>query len=767
MLKVTSYGYDDAGQMTSETNPLNKTTTYGYDGAGRTTTITDALGGVVTLGYDAASQLTSVTDPRNKTWTYGYNALGIRTSVTDPLNRQTTWGYNAAGALASRTDARGIQTSYGYDAARRQTSITYPGGSVGYAYNGAGERTQMTDPTGQTTYTNDAAGRVTAVSSPRGQITYTYDSAGRRASMTLPGNRTVTYDYNARGLLASLRDWQGRVTAFVYNSDGNRTQITRSNGVVSTYAYDSAGHVTSITHKKGPKTLLSFSYTYDDAGRRTSVTTPQGTESYTYDALGRLTQVSYPGGPIVSYTYDAAGNRKTETRGSNTTNYNYDAVGQLVTVGNKTYSYDANGNLLQAGSDSFTWDYDNRLTQAIVGTHTASYTYDGQGVRTRATIDGSTKNYLVDGQDGLPTIVDDGSKAYLHAGGVLSEVGAGGATQLLGDALGSVRGLANDAGSLVGGSSYEAFGVPRNTSGASSIFGFTGEPTDAAGLVLLRARSLDPSTGRFLSADSVTPNAPGSQGYNVYAYAANNPTTWTDPTGHFVQTPLGGPTVWEVLQYLVGTGLAGVETLAVALQVLVEAHPIAALVGFAVLAAVLIYFLVVAPNLELFQKSGSESKEGAFDQTVEALEEATDVYPPSPRPQRETDPSCPAPPGTIGPARVLQSANYGHGAECETHHIIQEAAVREIQDYRSAAAAAIVLTVPAHKAATAAQRNATIGGTYGAERQVAFLALRAAGVAMPTRSAALAYADVYFMGTLHLRFDSRTRVPATRWGYVG
>jgi RHS repeat-associated protein len=532
LLKVTTYGYDDAGRMTSETDPLNKTTTYGYDGGGRLTSITDALGGVVTLGYDPASQLTSLTDPRNKTWTYGYNALGIRNSLTDPLNRQTTWGYNAAGDLTGRTDARAIQTSYGYDAARRQTSVTYPGGSVGYAYNGAGERTQMTDPTGQTTYTYDSASRVTAVSSPRGQISYTYDSAGRRASMTLPGNRTVTYAYNARGMLASLTDWQGRITTFDYDSDGNRTKITRPNGVESTYAYDSAGHVTSIMHTKGTSTLLSFAYTYDDAGRRASVTTPEGTESYTYDALGRLTQVSYPGGSTVSYTYDAASNRKTETRGGSTTNYDYDAAGQLVTVGNKTYTYDANGNLIQAGNDSFTWDYDNRLTQATVGTHAASYTYDGDGVRVGATIDASAKSFLVDSQDSLPTLVDDGSRAYLHADGVLAEVGATDATQLLGDALGSVRGLADGAGALIGGRSYEAFGVQRISTGDSSLFGFTGEPTDATGLVYLRARSLDPVTGRFLSADSVSPNAPGTQGYNLYAYAANDPTTWADPTGH-------------------------------------------------------------------------------------------------------------------------------------------------------------------------------------------------------------------------------------------
>jgi hypothetical protein len=38
--------------------------------------------------------------------------------------------------------------------------------------------------------------------------------------------------------------------------------------------------------------------------------------------------------------------------------------------------------------------------------------------------------------------------------------------------------------------------------------------------------------GRFLSPDSVQPDAPGTQGLNLYSYVANNPATNTDPTGH-------------------------------------------------------------------------------------------------------------------------------------------------------------------------------------------------------------------------------------------
>jgi hypothetical protein len=38
--------------------------------------------------------------------------------------------------------------------------------------------------------------------------------------------------------------------------------------------------------------------------------------------------------------------------------------------------------------------------------------------------------------------------------------------------------------------------------------------------------------GRFLSADMLQPNGPGTQGFNAYSYVAGRPTTVTDPTGH-------------------------------------------------------------------------------------------------------------------------------------------------------------------------------------------------------------------------------------------
>jgi RHS repeat-associated protein len=83
------------------------------------------------------------------------------------------------------------------------------------------------------------------------------------------------------------------------------------------------------------------------------------------------------------------------------------------------------------------------------------------------------------------------------------------------------------------GQTFDPFGnVLAQTGSGQSVFGFTGEQTDPAGLVFLRARYYDPGVGRFLTADSVVPDPLRSGGWNRYAYVGNNPTNYIDPSGH-------------------------------------------------------------------------------------------------------------------------------------------------------------------------------------------------------------------------------------------
>jgi RHS repeat-associated protein len=262
------------------------------------------------------------------------------------------------------------------------------------------------------------------------------------------------------------------------------------------------------------------------------MTSAAGAENYTLDTLNRLTAVSYPNGDKAAYTYDAAGNRLTSSQNGVATNYSYDTAGRLVSQGAKAITYDAAGNIAANGSDTSSWDWAGRLSASTVSGVTSNYTYDGDGVRVATTTAGSTTKYVWDRASSLPLLVDDGTQGYVQTDrGILEQLGST-ATYPLGDALGSVRSLETPTPSVLGTASYDAFGSVRSQSGQQSIFGFTGQQTDSTGLSYLRARYYNSSLGRFISPDSVQPNAQGSQGYNLYSYVANNPTATTDPSGH-------------------------------------------------------------------------------------------------------------------------------------------------------------------------------------------------------------------------------------------
>jgi RHS repeat-associated protein len=61
---------------------------------------------------------------------------------------------------------------------------------------------------------------------------------------------------------------------------------------------------------------------------------------------------------------------------------------------------------------------------------------------------------------------------------------------------------------------------------------YTGQYSYASdfGLLFYNARFYDSLLGRFTSADSIIPD--GVQGLDRYAYGLNNPSRYTDPSGH-------------------------------------------------------------------------------------------------------------------------------------------------------------------------------------------------------------------------------------------
>jgi RHS repeat-associated protein len=181
---------------------------------------------------------------------------------------------------------------------------------------------------------------------------------------------------------------------------------------------------------------------------------------------------------------------------------------------------------------SFGYDDFGNLASATAGASAVTYASNGDGLRVSATSGGSSASYLWDQAAGLPSLLSDGTSGFLSADAtLLAETSASSSAYPITDALGSVRGLTDSSGSLSASASYDVFGSVRSSSGSVGSLGYTGALSDSSGLVYLQARSLDPASGTFTSRDPLTPGGPGITGFNPYAYAGQNPTTYSDPSG--------------------------------------------------------------------------------------------------------------------------------------------------------------------------------------------------------------------------------------------
>ncbi len=260
--------------------------------------------------------------------------------------------------------------------------------------------------------------------------------------------------------------------------------------------------------------------------------------NYTYDPLGRLTAADYSNGDYFHYIYDAMGDRLSQESSVNglpsTVSYRYDTANRLAQVGNNDYVWDNNGNLLEDGVNQYTYDAANRLIALSNQQSAFSFGYNGLGDRLQQTVDEETTNYTLDLNAGLTQVLDDGAVSYLYGLDRIAQVDGSNADYFLGDALGSVRQLTDDNGTVTLGQSYEPYGSDLGSIGSSSTsYAFTGEMVDATGLIYLRARYYAPQDGRFQTRDAWNGDANQPVSYNLWNYVQSNPVNYTDPTGHY------------------------------------------------------------------------------------------------------------------------------------------------------------------------------------------------------------------------------------------
>ncbi len=310
---------------------------------------------------------------------------------------------------------------------------------------------------------------------------------------------------------------------------------------------------------------------------------------------------------------------------------------------------------------------------------------------------------------------------------------------------------------------YDAFGqqlgcVDRNsgtqatdqdTVGFSGQFGgWTDNETDAvqAGapkrrfpLVRMGYRDYAPLTGRFVERDPID----YAGGINLYAYAGNNPITHSDPSGlqQNADTMLTGS--WH--QFYASVEETYSAFVSNVFDTFVPIRPTIAGAASAGYAQGL-YDAGQLSTFDLLVTYGAYGLQLGADATLIAGTGATVIKFGS----------------EFGPT-------YGflknRGIK-DAHHVIQDAAVRDLAGYETRKAPAVRLRGPANDPSTPHGRTRIIqrqpgGGSYKAERNIAYKSLRAAGYNKRAAVRQIKRADRYFK-SIGVNKSTITRIPSDR-----
>jgi RHS repeat-associated protein len=522
---------------------------------GNLSSVTQADGTQVSFGYDSSHDLTSVANGAGNTTTLAYNSSHQLTTVTPPTGnslKAESLTYDGFGRVATVTDGDGNTVTYTYDLADRVTRAAYAGGAdavtVTYAYDGAGNLTTQADPSGTTTYAYGGRNLVTSrtATSGGGTLTYGYDADGNLTSATDAGG-TTTYVYSDRNLMNQMTDPAGHLWEFAYNADGQRTKTwfntdpaesAWSSKMVT--SYDPGDRISGIQAYEDSSTSnvvsdVSYCYSKFVSGQSCPTATATTDTSLVQYATNNVT------GTVSQFTYDK-GNRLTKAtsvNGSTTYTYGYDSDGNLTAgPANGTLSYNDAGQLTPAGNAG--------------GNGTENFAYAGTG-QDQVLADGTAAGitYGLAGQDGQPQVQSytahgAGTSAptyVLHdqQGTPLGMMRNGNVYAFITDNLGSVTHLIDTSGATDAAYAYDPYGNQVSQSGGEALFnliGYTGALTDPApdqgapstGYAHLGNRWQNPATGTFTTQDTNSYLDSPADG-NRYAYAADNPVNYVDPSG--------------------------------------------------------------------------------------------------------------------------------------------------------------------------------------------------------------------------------------------
>jgi RHS repeat-associated protein len=424
--KTLTYWYDTGRNMVKD-KPLTITTTgdsqfpgtfttnYSYhnnvtyaDYYGEIKTV-EPNGVVTTYSYDDNGNISGVTDANTHTTTFLWDH-GTVSKITNPyysINRVINWD----GTVASETNGRGYTTTYEYDKAMRPTEVTPPTGNPtvsSYEYDGSDFFTSKKEQRGlvYTRISYDGLGRQSGTSNALGVTTdIAYSPCCLKKSTSTNIGDTSLFDHFGRPTQITHKDGTKRVHAY---PDDSHLQITDEENFVEHHYFKFFGKPgTGLLSQVVDANSQTTGYTYNSLGSLIQAQGVGRTDSYGYDLKNFLTSETHPESGTTNYTRDNVGNLKTIQDSLGTRTSTYDDINRLRSIsssagGTLSYDYDNADNMTSSqspdSSATQTYDGSNRVTGTTTTTQgiakTVSYGYDVNDNLTSITYPNSlTVNY--------------------------------------------------------------------------------------------------------------------------------------------------------------------------------------------------------------------------------------------------------------------------------------------------------------------------------------------------------------------------------------
>ncbi|MFH8709320.1 polymorphic toxin-type HINT domain-containing protein [Streptomyces rubrogriseus] len=578
----TTFTYALDGRQKTITGPDKATWSYGYDLFGRQTSTDDPDKGKATTQYNALDQAVKATDSRGKSVVSSYDELGRPTgtwagSKTD-ATQLTGYTYDTLLKGSPTSSTRYVGGKSG--AAYTQAITAYD--TMGRAIN-TELRLPVSDPFVQAgqpaTLTFEAdyniPGELQRTKEPElgglpdENTDYKHDRLG---NLTAIGSYLTDVDYSALSQPQTLTLGNGDSHVYVANTyEAGTGRLTQS------YTQDQ-------THSYRPQDLT---YTYDQAGNVTRIrdnttlggTSTPDTQCFTYDAHQRLSEAWTPAsekctdtpsatalaGPApywTGYSYNSAGQRTTETEHTSTattkTTYCYTNTDQPHTLTGttagtdcanpeRTYTYDTTGNTTQRpgvtanATQNLTWSEEGKLTRLTEDDQSTDYLYGADGtLLIRTTENGERVLYAGATELHLRADGTTWAQRYYTADGITAamrsnQTGTIEDTYFVSDHHGTSS-LAIDRDSTQ--AFTKRYTTPFGEDRGTPLYGpwpddkgFLGKTRDTTtGLTHVGAREYDPTIGQFISVDALLETGK-AQTLNGYSYGAQNPLTFSDPSG--------------------------------------------------------------------------------------------------------------------------------------------------------------------------------------------------------------------------------------------